>query len=105
MRLSKLFVTPNVILRVRTPDRVTEVRVEGFLCERLCVLRVQGALAKLPGVERVTSYPRSGTFVVQHRGTLEPEAVRAAVLGKVVLLWARRLLVRLGYILPLPYPV
>ncbi|MBI2918716.1 MAG: heavy-metal-associated domain-containing protein [Chloroflexi bacterium] len=77
-------------------DQQVEVQVSGLLCHRLCVVRVQRALARQPGVVSATALPGEGRFLVRYRDQPELEGLRRAVLRQVVLRRLRRLLSSVG---------
>ncbi|GEM_PF-1726965 len=77
-------------------EQQVEVRVSGLLCHRLCVARVQRALARQPGVDSATALPGEGRFLVRYRGQPQLEILRRAVLRQVVFRRVRRVLGAVG---------
>ena len=94
--LANLFVTPDAQVLVHTDGEgapITSVRVDGLMCNSLCVRRVKRGLQSLSGISEVSFNPATDTFQLNSMSALPDEySVRNAVLRQVVFPGLRRLL-------------
>ncbi|HZP58238.1 MAG TPA: heavy-metal-associated domain-containing protein [Dehalococcoidia bacterium] len=96
IKLSRLFRFPSASVIGREGD-VTRVRVEGLVCDRVCAMRAQRALASLDGVREVhVDFARGEARVrgAPHEAGAYEAAVRRVVLGKPL----RRALERVAHV-------